>query len=207
MIQYKKGDKFGELIFLEEITPILKPRKAVFKCSCGKQFITRISGVKAKKVLSCGCIKIEKLKNRMITHNMSNSSEYSSWESMKSRVLNPKNKHYKNYGGRGIKICENWLNSFESFFKDMGIKPNKKYSLERIDVNGDYEPSNCRWTSRYIQDRNKRNNIHICYNNENFILTDLAKKVNMHPQTLKARLARGLPIEEAILKNFKYTKK
>jgi hypothetical protein len=137
---------------------------------------------------------------------MHNSSEYSSWESMKQRCLNPNNKHYKNYGARGITICEKWL-KFEGFFEDMGFKPFEKASIDRIEVNGNYCKENCKWSNRYTQDRNKRTNIYIEYNGEKFILKDLANKFDLHYQTLKERLSKGIPIEKALTMEYKYNKK
>lgn len=136
---------------------------------------------------------------------MSSSKEYSSWESMKARCLNSNNLFYNNYGGRGIKVCKRWLN-FKNFYKDMGDKPSKDYSLERIDVNGNYCPKNCKWATRREQDRNRRTNVFIEYKNKTYILSDLAKKVGLHQQTIKSRLDRGLPMEEVVSKNYNYTK-
>ena len=83
--------------------------------------------------------------------------EYNTWSSMKQRCLNPNNPHYKYYGGRGIKICDRWLNSFENFFTDMGKRPKGKYSIDRIDNYGNYEPENCRWVKTELQALNKSN--------------------------------------------------
>lgn len=94
--------------------------------------------------------------------NKSETTEYSSWESMKQRCNNPKNKHFKNYGGRGIKVCEDW-NSFDKFLLDIGNKPGKQYSLDRLDVNGNYCKENCQWSNRYTQDRNRRISVYLEY--------------------------------------------
>jgi hypothetical protein len=94
---------------------------------------------------------------------------------MIERCYSEKDINYKNYGGRGIKVCDRWLESFENFFFDMGLKPNPKDSLDRINVNGDYELSNCRWATKKEQDRNKRTNRWIEYNGKKYILTDIAR--------------------------------
>lgn len=210
--EYHKGQMFGELTFLEEdfhekeVTGFQKYRKAVVQCFCGKKFITRISGLKNGRVTSCGCRRRDAHLRRITRHNMSGSSEYSSWESMKARCLNPKNRFYSNYGGRGIKVCERWMN-FKNFLQDMGNKPSSDYTIDRIDVNGDYCPENCRWSDRHTQDRNRRTNIKFEINGEVKILMDIAKEHGLHQQTIKSRVSKGMTIEEAISKPYKYTRR
>ncbi len=90
------------------------------------------------------------------THGMRNTPEYRAWFEMKRRCYDSKRKYYKNYGGRGIKVCDRWLESFEIFYEDMGDKPSDNHSLDRIDVDGNYEPSNCKWSDRTEQCYNQR---------------------------------------------------
>ena len=94
------------------------------------------------------------LKNEQ--HGLSESLEYKSWAKIKQRCLNPNDKRYESYGARGITVCERWKNSFLSFLEDMGPRPSKEHSIDRINVNGNYEPSNCRWADIITQNRNKR---------------------------------------------------
>jgi hypothetical protein len=89
-------------------------------------------------------------------HGLIYTSEYMAWRDMKSRCFNPKHKNYPGYGGRGITVCQRWLESFENFYADMGLKPAKGYSIERKENNGNYEPSNCKWATKSEQSRNRR---------------------------------------------------
>lgn len=91
-----------------------------------------------------------------LKHGMHNTPEYKAWRGMRTRCYNPNDAHYKNYGGRGIEVCEKWRIDFTTFYADMGPRPSEIHSLDRIDVNGNYEPSNCRWATRSEQQKNKR---------------------------------------------------
>lgn len=212
IFEYHKGQKFENLKLIEEdFTEKIekgfqKYRMALVECFCGNTFVTRISGLKNGRVLSCGCKRKNKLLARITKHSMFKSSEYSSWESMKSRCLNPKNKFYKNYGGRGIEVCNRWI-SFENFIEDMGKKPDKSYSIDRIDVNGNYCLENCKWSSRYEQDRNRTTSVKFEINGVVKNIIDIAREYNLNQQTIRARVKKGMTIEEAVSKPYKYTKK
>ena len=121
---------------------------------------------------------------------------------MRARCLDTSNSHYNYYGGRGIAVCDEWKNSYSSFRKwalENGY--NESLTIDRIDVNGNYEPSNCRWATRQEQARNKRTNIFIEYNGEKYVLNDLAQMVGVNRKTLKRRIDKGFSVEEAINKD------
>jgi hypothetical protein len=123
-------------------------------CDCGTRRVVRGQCLRTGESRSCGCLHKELVKARHTKHGMCGSREYHSWQSMKARCLNPNNPNYEKYGGRGIRPCEEWL-PFVPFFADMETRP-PGCSLDRIDVNGNYEPSNCRWADAKQQARNQR---------------------------------------------------
>jgi hypothetical protein len=110
---------------------------------------------------------------------------------MIGRCYNPSNPRYKDYGDRGITVCDRWKNSFETFFRDMGEKPSNKHSIDRIDVNGIYEPSNCRWVTATTQARNTRRNVKITIGDETKCVSEWAKQEGIDPITLGNRVSRG----------------
>lgn len=173
----------------------------LYKCECGnkKKILNRL--VKSRNTKSCGCLRKKIAREngkKSAKHNLRYSEEYNTWRAMKSRCLNPKDPSYKNYGGRGIKIYDKWINSFVEFYNDVGPQPTPEHTLDRKDNNGDYTPENCKWSTGKEQSNKKRNNIIINYNNETYTQTQLCEKYNIKVTTFKDRLKRGLTIEEAL---------
>lgn len=107
---------------------------------------------------------------------------------MKQCCLNPNNHAYKYYGGRGITICDRWINNFELFIEDMGYRPDRSYSIERIDNNGNYCPENCKWILRSQQSRNRRNLKLITYNNKSLLLSEWCRELNLNYQMMRRRV-------------------
>ncbi len=129
-------------------------------------------------------------------HGMSKTSTYKSWEAMIQRCSNASLKSYKNYGGRGISVCYEWT-KFEKFYADMGIKPNG-CSIDRIDVNGNYDQLNCRWSTMKQQNRNRRNNRLIEFNGETMCVNEWAESLGINKRTLLNRLTNGWEIKKAL---------
>lgn len=164
------------------------------RCDCGK--LTVVGGTDLKKghIKSCGCLNLEtSLKNLPdnSTHHTSRTHLYRVWSLMKQRCENPKHKSYAYYGGRGIRICAEWHDAatFFEWARSSGYR--EDLSLERINVNGDYEPSNCTWVTMREQARNKRNNVWIEYQGQKMLLSDVAKLLGLSYQALKSRYDHG----------------
>jgi hypothetical protein len=166
MIDVKQGDKYGRLIIVQELEPTYTKYNRMVRrfeciCDCGNKWKGQLQTLRNGRTKSCGCYHKEKSKETQLINNFKHGEsnkklEYFIWKNLKKRCNNPNNKKYKDYGGRGIKVCNEWINSYEQFIKDMGYKPSKEYSIDRINVNGNYEPSNCRWATPEQQANNKR---------------------------------------------------
>lgn len=155
-----QGKRFGKLLVIERASKTGDfPIKWLCKCDCGSQKQVISANLTNATTKSCGCLRSEMSSKRFKTHGMTRTRTYRIWSQMKTRCLNSQQDHYRHYGGRGIKICERWM-KFENFLDDMGIAP-KGMSLDRIDVNGDYEPKNCKWSTPKEQASNKRKVVHI----------------------------------------------
>jgi len=135
------------------------------KCDCGNEKIAFRRYLLHGQTISCGCIRKSSPHLFKKTHGLIKTKAYQSWQAMKNRCLNKNNKFFKNWGGRGITICNKWLESFENFFEDMGDRP-KGMSLERIDNNKGYYKDNCKWIPKENQSKNRRGNIYLNINGE-----------------------------------------
>ena len=177
------------------------------KCDCGGTRIVSNDHLRNGDVTDCGCYR--KHISHWQKHNMSNSRLYTIWSLMKQRCHNKKRVEYKDYGGRGIKVCDEWLNS--TTFIDWAL--NNGYSdeltLDRIDNNGNYCPSNCRWVDKKTQMRNRRNNHCVTYKGQTKTLTEWAEENGLTYAQLLKRLKLGWSFEETISKpiNLKYSNK
>ena len=188
------GKRFGRLSVVEYLG-VNKHKKRMWlcRCDCGGSTKTTTSALLSGKTKNCSCLRRENcaasVRARSITHGMRNTKEYHAWCAMKQRCYNPKNENFKNYGGRGITVCESWRNSFEAFYADMGKCP-KGYSIERMDVNGNYEPANCYWASLLTQANNKRRTVIVEYNGVKHPLKIWAAVLDMPYSVLRDRIQK-----------------
>lgn len=190
------GNRFGRLVVIEQSGKDSMGRAIwLCKCDCGENKAVRSRNLIQKMTVSCGCYNREATKNRLVTHGQAGKAyrtvEYATWASIKSRCYNPNNQDYKNYGGRGIIVCDRWLNSFENFFIDMGLRPSEKMSIDRIDSNKEYSLENCRWGTDELQARNKTNNHTLSYDGETMILEDWAKTLKVSNGAIRYHLNKG----------------
>lgn len=194
------GVRFGNLVVLCDVESNSRHRKVKCVCDCGNEKDFFISNIKRGYTSSCGCLHKEVISESSSTHKMSKSKTYSTWLNMKARCSNENNPNFSNYGGRGIKVCDRWINSFENFISDMGERP-RGLTIDRIDVNGNYEPSNCRWASDKQQARNKRNTYIVEFNGVIKPLIEHCNDVGIEYKTVFKRISQsGYSIDKALTK-------
>lgn len=188
VIERKGSDKYGYALWLCECQCKNKTKKLI-----------RSSALISGESKSCGCLQKELAIIQNTTHGKTNSHLYSIWKGMRDRIFNKNARCYKDYGGRGIKICDEWLN-FENFYEwaiNNGYQDN--LTIERKDVNGNYCPENCKWATMKEQANNRRTNHFIEFNGKNQSMSDWAKEINIPYQTLKSRInSMGWKIERAL---------
>ncbi len=194
------GGVFGRLTIISEAKSYYDSKgkqitKSLVRCVCGVEKIVTNHSLHRNKTKSCGCLQKEKASiqgKNSATHGLSKSRVFNSYNAMKQRCYYDKHKDYHNYGGRGIKICERWLNSFENFLADMGHPP-PKTTLDRKNSNGNYEPDNCRWADHKTQAFNQRNTKHILFNNELMSLSEACRRLDRQP-SVPLNMAKRLNI-------------
>jgi len=183
---------------LEQVADINGKKAFMSKCSCGKVKVRTLDAI--KRSVSCGC----SAGHNKIRHGQGSvkngvSVEYSAWLGMKNRCYNKNNQDYYNYGGREIFVSDEWVNSFETFFKDMGVKPSKLHSLDRIDTNKIYSKENCKWSTPKEQARNRNNNRKILFNGELMFAQDISKLTNIREETIRDRHEKNIPISSPVI--------
>lgn len=190
--------KFGKLTALRETTTNKRYPTWLCQCECGNQkeipYYNLLS--KRRPTLSCGCLRIKKI----TTHGCWGKNErlYRIWCGMKQRCCNTKSTNYNNYGGRGIKVCEEWESDFGLFYNwAMQNGYNDELTIDRINVDGNYEPSNCKWVTRYQQSINRRDNIFVSFKGKKVFSREIDKEHGFRLGTIARRLREGWDVEEA----------
>lgn len=181
------GQRFGRLVAVER-THGPGSTKWVCRCDCGETKAFYLTHLRRGNSTSCGCSK--RRPNR-------STRAYESWRAMRDRCTRPLHTHFRDYGGRGITVCERWSTSFDAFFADMGERP-PGTSLERIDNSRGYEPDNCRWATSLEQRANTRANHVLTLDGETHHLAEWSRRTGIDRGTIASRLRRGWTVAEAL---------
>ena len=194
--------RYGRLVIESEALRNGEKRMFICRCDCAKVKITSLNNLQMGKVRSCGCLARERASiasRKLVDGRLScDHPLYWTWANIKGRTENPNNPSYNYYGGRGIKMCERWAESFADFVVDMGPKPDSRMTLERIDNDGDYDPLNCRWATIREQANNKRSNRMLTFRGETKNLTQWARATGISFGTLRYRIESGWPVEKTL---------
>lgn len=195
------GRKYGPITVIEFAGRSSTGRKRLLwktLCRCGISRDLRKIDFDSVFSFECGCVRSIPVDNPKPSSELRESPEFNAWSSMKKRCLNSRHKRWSDYGGRGITVCDRWIMSFYNFLADMGERPSAFHSLDRIDNNGNYDPSNCRWATRQQQNGNTRYNHFVSYNGQTLCVAALERELGMPITSLKQRLARGWSIDDAV---------
>lgn len=179
------GHRYGKLLVTEYVGLLNHTANWKCVCDCGNASVARGNNLTSGKTKSCGCTRIPRGKEL-------GSKEYTAWCGLKSRCINAKNTAFKHYGGRGITVCNRWLESYEYFLEDMGRAPSPLHSIDRIDTNGNYEPSNCRWATWHEQAGNRNNNIIIEIEDRRMNLTEWCRELKLNRNSIVSKIRRGV---------------
>ena len=196
------GQRFGRLTVVK-YAGVNSSSRAMWECvcDCGGKKITSGKNLKSGWALSCGCLQRETRANngkKNKTHGQKGTRLYNTWAHMKQRCENPKNDDYNNYGGRGICVCDEWQ-EFEPFYEwAMSNGYNEKLTIDRIDVNGNYEPNNCRWADAYTQHNNTRTNTYVVYKGQRKTASQWSRELKISKCRLYRQLKNGKTLEEII---------
>lgn len=191
------GNKYGRLTVLSENGRISNQVAWLCKCDCGNETTVASNHLRTGHTKSCGCSWADFVPHNK-THGMAGSPEFKTWVHMRQRCDNPKDRSYRHYGGRGIITCERW-ETFEHFLEDMGLRPSPRHSIDRIDVNGGYEPSNCRWALPKVQANNTRSNRYITIEEKTKTLSEWCDYYGVVPASVVGRrLKRGWEVKQAL---------
>jgi len=207
------GQRFGRLTVIKQGEYYICPANGYryvqwfCKCDCGNERTVRTCALRSGDTQSCGCIAKEILIKRNTTHNKYHSRLHSIWSNMKNRCSNPNSKRYKDYGGRGITVCEEWKENFENFYNwavQNGYE--KELTLDRVDTNKGYNQENCRWATYQTQANNTRTNKYIVYKKETHTLAEWCRILEKPYKTMHDRLKSGWSIEDTFTKPIKANK-
>lgn len=192
------GSVFGRLTVIGPVISQARIPRMACTCACGRRITVRRGALTSGNTRSCGCLRREVTRASRLTHGGSGTPEHRAWKEMRSRCSNPRRQFFGRYGGRGITVCDRWTDSFEAFVADMGPRPSPAHSLDRIDVNGNYEPGNCRWATALEQVYNRSVTVAVDAFGMTGTLLEWSALCGLRPAMLRDRLNRGWDAERAI---------
>lgn len=192
------GRKFHRLTVIGHAGKRGANRRWFCRCDCGSIKVCQSADLRVGKVKSCGCFNSELVTARNTTHGLSHRPEYAVWSAIIDRCENPKNRFYWNYGGRGVKLCDEWRSSFEQFFSDMGPRPSAAMTIERRNTDGPYSKQNCYWADRQTNNNNKRNNRLLTARGMTLSMAQWARIVPTPYSTIRSRKRLGYSDEQAL---------
>ena len=193
------GEKYGRLTIVEPSKPTKRTlSRWVCQCDCGKELAVQQADLRNGHTRSCGCLRAEVTGQTKRKHGKSETTEYRIWSHMIGRCYNETDHKYPDYGGRGIRVCERWRESFNAFLVDMGPRPSLKHSINRVDNNADYDLKNCAWATPLEQGQNKRNNVFVVLDGERVVTAEAARRLGVSFSTIYGRTMRGLTHQEAV---------
>ena len=191
------GQKFSRLTVIRRATN--NPRgearwECVCECGSGKTIIAISGNLKNQHTRSCGCL----TKEAKTTHGLRHTPEYRVWDNIKRRCYSEKHKSYSDYGARGITMCDEWKESFEAFYRDMGPRPTQQHTIDRRENDKGYSKENCRWTTWEEQANNRRNNIYYELDGKTKTLAEWCRDLSLPYSAIYTRMKRGANFEDAI---------
>jgi hypothetical protein len=199
--QIEIGQQYGRLVVIAPAMLVKRHSFWLCACACGNTKAVRQDSLRNGITASCGCLARERTRARTRKHGMAGHNrppEYDAWAHMIRRCYTPTTKAFEHYGGRGITVCQRWRDSFEAFLADMGPRPSAKHSLDRINNDGNYEPSNCRWATTDEQARNTRRNVKVTFRGETKTVAEWGRALGFPREVLRRRIAVGWPVELAL---------
>ena len=192
------GQRFGRLMVLAYAGRLPGHNESAWLClcDCGSEVVVSKSPLRLGATRSCGCLGSEVTAKRNFRHGMLDAPEYPVWASMKARCADLAN---KDYGGRGIRVCDRWVNSFANFLADVGPRPSPRHEIDRFpDNNGDYRPGNCRWVKRLSNMRNTRRNRRLVFNGKSLCVSEWEETTGIPATTILKRLRLGWEISRVL---------
>lgn len=186
------GTTINGVLVIAKVESMQERATWLCRCACGANFNAVGTALRLGKAKGCSSCGKQKAREARTTHGLTGTREYNSYNAMKSRCLNPLDKRYSRYGGRGISICSRWLESFSNFIEDMGMQPSNEHSIERVDRDKGYEPGNCVWATRTEQANNRSNNTFIEIDGRTQTITGWSRDTGISRTVILQRMKRGI---------------